>query len=77
MDWPKLDWPKSATTPESGDQVLSLQQMVKVLQSERDAIAKELHEVRGADDQDIRPTVKKQPVSRQVVHVESHGAPSQ
>ena len=51
---------------ESGDQVLSLQQMVNVLQSERDALTKELHEVRGADDQDIRLTVKKQAVSRQV-----------
>ena len=59
--------PSTVFSPESGDQVLSLQQMVNVLQSERDALAKELHEVRcGADDQDIRPTVKKQAVSRQV-----------
>ena len=42
-----------------------------VLQSERDALAKELHEVRGADDQNICPTVKKQAVSRQV----GYGAP--
>ena len=47
--------------PESGDQVLSLQQMVNVLQSERDALVKELHK-----DQDIHLAVKKQAVSRQV-----------
>ena len=40
--------------------------MVNVLQSKRDALVKELHKVRGADDQDIRPAVKKQAVSRQV-----------
>ena len=58
--------PSTVFPPESGDQVLSLQHMVNVLQSERDALVKELHEVRGADDQDIRPAVKKQAVSRQV-----------
>ena len=58
--------PSTVFPPETGDQVLSLQQMVNVLQSERDALMKELHEVRGADDQDIRPAVKKQAVSRQV-----------
>ena len=52
---------------ESGEQVLSLRHMVNVLQSERDALAKELHEARcGADDPDTRPAVKKHAVSRQV-----------
>ena len=36
--------------PESVDYVLSLQQMVNVLQSERDALAKKLHEVRSGAD---------------------------
>ena len=58
--------PSTVFPPESGDQVLSLQEMVNVLQSERDALMKELHESRGIDDQDIRPPVKKQAVSRQV-----------
>ena len=52
--------------PDSGEQVTTLQQMVNMLQSERDALAKELHEARcGADDQDIRPVAKKQAVARQ------------
>ena len=61
----RLVKPRAPST-ESGDQVLSPLQMVNVLQSERDALAKEFHGVRGADDQDIRSTVKKQAVSRQV-----------
>ena len=57
--------PSTVFPPRSGHQVLSLQQMVNVLQSERGALANELHEARcGADDQDV-PTVKIQAVSRQ------------
>ena len=45
---------------------MTLQQMVNMLHSERDGLAKELHEARcGADDRDIRPVAKKQALSRQ------------
>ena len=58
--------PSVVHPPDSGEQVTSLQQMVNMLQSERDALAKELHGARcGPDDQDIRLVAKKQAVSRQ------------
>ena len=58
--------PSEVHPSDPGEQVTTLQQMVNMLQSERDALAKELHEARcGADDQDIRPVAKKQAVARQ------------
>ena len=53
------------TLPRS--QVTALQQMVNLLQSERDALAKELTAARCtiSEDQTIHPAVKKQAVSRQ------------
>ena len=50
-----------------GTQVTALQQMVNLLQSERDALAKELTAARSvvSEDQTIHPVVKKQVVSRQ------------
>ena len=52
--------------PPDSEEVTSIQQMVNMLQTKRDTLAKELQEARcGADDQDVRLVAKKQSVSRQ------------
>ena len=64
-DW----WTSNPETPDTlpGSQVTALQQMVNLLQSERDALAKELTAARStiSEDQTSHPAVKKQAVSRQ------------
>ena len=58
---------------DSASQVASLQQMVNLLQSERDALAKEL-QVMFATEEDVRPVAKKQAVARLAIsHWEVHG----
>ena len=62
-----------ADRQDSGSQVASLQQMVNLLQSERDALAKELH-VLCAKEEDVRPVAKKQAVARLAIsHREVQG----
>ena len=63
-----------ADRQDSGSQVASLQQMVKLLQSERDALAKEL-QVMCATEEDVRPVAKKQAAARLAIsHREVQGA---
>ena len=62
-----------ADRQDSGSQVASLQQMVNLLQSERDALAKEL-QVMCATEEDVRPVAKKQAVARLAIsHWEVRG----
>ena len=63
-----------ADRQDSGSQVASLQRMVNLLQSERDALAKEL-QVMCATEEDVRPVAKKQAVARLAIsHREVQGA---
>ena len=63
-----------ADRQDPGSQVASLQQMVNLLQSERDALAKEL-QVMCATEEDVRPVAKKQAVARLTTsHREVQGA---
>ena len=63
-----------ADRQESGSQVASLQQMVNLLHSERDALAKEL-QVMCATEEDVRSVAKKQAVARLAIsHREVQGA---
>ena len=63
-----------ADRQDPGSQVASLQQMVNLLQSERDALAKEL-QVMCATEEDVRPVAKKQAVARWTTsHREVQGA---